>query len=224
MSDLCFLSCGLFVSYLVGSIPSGYLIGRYWLGVDITEHGSGNIGATNLARTAASLDNGRNNNKPWNPYEWLANIIKYFFIVFALDAGKAFLTLKVLGLLIASSYASWFVVDYLMICALAIFIGNLYSLFLGFSGGKGVATMIGISCYLIPSSVIALFGVVWLVVMAITRQSFLASISAALSMLVGYFICVNQCDSLFFFLATIVVFVLFRHRSNIVSYMNVYRA
>src|ERR1044071_5548356 len=107
--------------YLLGSVPSGYLVGAR-SGVDIRKTGSGNIGATNVAR---ALGKGRG------------------ALTLVADAGKGFL-----AVFIASQLNVALLV---VVCAgLAAFLGHLFPLFLGFRGGKGVATGFGVLLALAP--------------------------------------------------------------------------
>lgn len=106
--------------YLVGSIPTGYMIAK-WAGVqDIRNHGSGNIGATNVGRSLGKT---------------------FFALVFSIDAGKAYAYM---------SAVSWYAPEILAIAGIALVLGNVYSLFLGGKGGKGVATSVGVIAFLMP--------------------------------------------------------------------------
>lgn len=96
-------------AYIVGSIPSGYLIARYNGFQDIRQFGSGNIGATNIARALG---------------------LHFFFIVLFLDAIKAYGYLQLCGLMGVDGFQ-------LLLCAFALLIGNSYSFFLNGSVGGG---------------------------------------------------------------------------------------
>ena len=104
----------LFLSYLIGSIPFGFLLTKIFLKKDIRKIGSGNIGATNALRTGNKL-------------------IGYSTL--ALDIGKA-----VILLLIIKFYFS----EYLFASSIAVFLGHVFPIWLKFKGGKGVATYVGI--------------------------------------------------------------------------------
>ena len=106
------------LSYLLGSIPFGFLLTKIFLKKDIREIGSGNIGATNVLRAG---------NK----------ILGYSTLVF--DILKAVLPIL---------YIKFFMSDYLYISALSIFIGHVFPIWLKFKGGKGVASYLGILCCL----------------------------------------------------------------------------
>ncbi len=104
----------LFISYLIGSIPFGFLLTKIFLGKDIREFGSGNIGATNALRTGNKL-------------------IGYSTLM--LDIGKAVILL----LIIKFNFS-----EYLFTSSIAVFLGHVFPIWLKFKGGKGVATYVGI--------------------------------------------------------------------------------
>jgi glycerol-3-phosphate acyltransferase PlsY len=139
-------------AYLLGSVPTGLLLGKV-LGVDIRTTGSGNIGATNVYRTL-----GR----------------KLGVITLLGDCLKG---------LIPVLTAQWFGLTDFWIAAVgfAAFFGHVYTIFLGFKGGKGVATALGVFLGASPLAVLASFGVFALVLVK-WRYISLASISAAAAM------------------------------------------
>ena len=104
----------LFISYLIGSIPFGFLLTKIFLGKDIREIGSGNIGATNALRTGNKL-------------------IGYSTLI--LDIGKAVILL----LIIKFNFS-----EFLFTSSIAVFLGHVFPIWLKFKGGKGVATYVGI--------------------------------------------------------------------------------
>ena len=104
----------LFISYLIGSIPFGFLLTKIFLKKDIREIGSGNIGATNALRTGNKL-------------------IGYSTLI--LDIGKAVILL----LIIKFNFS-----EYLFVSSIAVFLGHVFPIWLKFKGGKGVATYVGI--------------------------------------------------------------------------------
>ena len=173
------------LAYLCGSIPFGVLLAKTQ-NMDIREHGSGNIGATNVARTMGKLAG---------------------LITLAGDILK--------GLLVVYIASQWF--ENTMVIALAglaVFLGHLYSIFLKFKGGKGVATGLGILSFAMPLSTLCSAGV-----FAISLKFFgyvsLSSILAAISLpLLGVFF---KMPLSYIYLSTIVaLFILQKHRDNIV--------
>lgn len=177
-------------AYLVGAIPTGYILCRRLFGIDITEHGSGNIGATNVARVLGS---------------------HFFFVVFLIDAAKAFLYLFLL--------LQFYVLNNSVIffcAAIMLLVGNAYSVFLNFSGGKGVATMCGIIYALFPPLCFTWFALSWLLLVGITRKAFLGSIGAAISLVIVYvFLQGSLFTYEFYFLCWLCVWIIWRHKSNI---------
>jgi glycerol-3-phosphate acyltransferase PlsY len=137
-------------AFLLGSIPTGYLVARA-KGVDIRQHGSGNIGATNVFRTLG---------KPLGIF------------VFVTDALKGFAAVWLAGRFGgASDWAG-------IIAAVAVIAGHNYTPWLGFKGGKGIATSAGVLLALMPWAVLCI-AIVWFVVFKVSRYVSLASISAA---------------------------------------------
>lgn len=178
------------LAYLVGSIPTGFLIARWRGVVDIRAHGSGNIGATNVARILG---------------------FKYFFLVFFIDASKAYLVLKLLAYYDLSQIM-------LIVAAYGLIIGNGASIFLQFRGGKGVATGFGILLALAPIIIPCAFAI-WLVVRLITNTVGVASAVslAALPPLAFYFLDSNW--PLVGFICCMALWGMFLHRENIKQYV-----
>ena len=176
-------------AYLVGAIPTGYLLGRSF-GIDITKHGSGNIGATNVARVLGST--------------------KYFFLVFFLDFAKAAGFLYLARLLLQPTE------QHQLYYAFLLLLGNAYSIFLGFQGGKGVATSFGILVMLFSHYVALVFLSTWLIVFPLARRvdiaSLVAIVATTLGAYTGFYKVSNPQLSFLFFLT---FFLLLRHRANI---------
>lgn len=143
----------LLLSFVCGSIPFGVLIGRA-RGVDVRAVGSGNIGTTNVWRALGPLAGG---------------------IVFALDVGKG-----IAGPLLGK----WLIPDLewgIALCGIAAVLGHTFSPFLGFKGGKGIATSLGALLGLMPLVGILIFAL-WGVVLAITRMISAASVACCLAL------------------------------------------
>ncbi|HRN77734.1 MAG TPA: glycerol-3-phosphate 1-O-acyltransferase PlsY [Candidatus Dependentiae bacterium] len=177
-------------AYGIGSIPTGFLLARL-LGIrDIRSHGSGNIGATNIARVLGK---------------------KYFFIILLLDAGKAFIYLKFL------QHSS---VDQVLLyyAAIALLFGNVFSIFLHGQGGKGVATAIGSMCALQPVIVLYVFFV-WFTIFVLTKTVGIASVSAAiiLPFVTWWYAPDNYALILFSIVCSVII--TWRHQENIKKYL-----
>jgi glycerol-3-phosphate acyltransferase PlsY len=139
------------LAYLVGAIPVGYLVGRAFGIGDIRRHGSGNIGATNVLRTAGRLP-------------------AVLTLVGDVAKGAAAVALG----------SAWTAGDERAVaaCAAAAIVGNCWSVFLGFRGGKGMATGLGAFLALVPWAVLPA-ALVWIAVTATFRYVSLASVTSA---------------------------------------------
>ena len=139
------------IAYLLGSIPFGYLIVRKKLGADIRQSGSGGTGATNVSRRAGKA----------------AGVV-----TLVLDALKGSL-----AVLLAKGLAPN--VDWLIAAAaIAAILGHMFPVWLGFRGGKGVATGVGVFSILAPVAVLCA-GIIFVVIVSLTRYVSLGSIIAA---------------------------------------------
>ena len=188
------LSTALFLlaAYLLGSIPSGYLIGRWVANIDVRTFGSKNIGATNVARSLG---------------------LGWGLVVLLIDMAKGALP-AVVALSIWSGGTGRDAL-FVALVALAAFFGHLFSVFLHFRGGKGVATAFGISVVLVPKAALASFAI-FLLVTWIWRYVSLGSLIALLTLpawalVAGYSSKYLGLTSVFA-LSTVI-----RHRSNIRS-------
>ena len=150
------------LAYLLGSIPFGYLLVKIFRKQDIRATGSGNIGATNVARSEPRA---------------LASLTLLF------DLGKAFLAVKIAQHLAPDNY------DLAVVAAVAAILGHVFPIWLGFRGGKGVASALGVFLALSPGGC-CLHLRVFLVVFLITRYVSLASIiaSACFPLFAFYFV------------------------------------
>ena len=177
-------------AFLLGSIPTGYLVARA-KGVDIRKHGSGNIGATNVFRTLG---------KPLGIFVFLVDALKGFAAVW--------LGARYGG---GSDWAG-------IIAAVAAIAGHNYTPWLGFKGGKGIATSAGVLLALMPWAVLAI-AIVWVVVFQVSRYVSLASIcaAAALPVAVGllWFSGCGGNGPLLAFSLAISALAIWRHRTNI---------
>jgi acyl phosphate:glycerol-3-phosphate acyltransferase len=187
-------------SYLIGSVPWGYVFARA-KGIDIRQKGSGNIGAANAARVMGT---------------------KWGYLVFLCDFFKGFLSVR-LGLLIAGFLQADPVLASALAASAAV-IGHDYSVWLGFKGGKGIATLAGVVLGVFPPLVCVSFGIVWGVVFLLGRYTSLASICAvvALPIAAALIAAKNEADFqlLIGFCVIMAALALWRHRSNIVRLLN----
>lgn len=148
------------VAYLFGSIPFGYLLVRFFRKEDIRQKGSGNIGATNVIRSGAK---------------------GLGAVTFLLDALKGYVAVVVCGAIAAQLGAAPNVrVNAIAIAGLCAILGHIYTVWLRFRGGKGVATAFGVFLALAPWAALAGLGV-FVVVFALSRYVSLGSILAAVA-------------------------------------------
>jgi acyl phosphate:glycerol-3-phosphate acyltransferase len=187
------------LSYLIGSVPWGYLLARSQ-GIDIRRQGSGNIGAANAARVLG---------KKWG------------YLVFLCDFLKGFLAVK-LGAIIAAYFLANIVLAS-AVAGIACVLGHDYPIWLRFKGGKGIATLAGATLALLPLAFVS-FGVVWLVVFFISRYTSLASISATVAIPIATWLIVAGSESdfpaLVGFSLLMAALAVWRHRSNIARLLN----
>ena len=163
----------LLAGYLLGSIPSGYLAGRWLRGLDIRNEGSGSTGATNVLRVLG---------KGPALAVFLVDVLKGTAAVLLAKS-----VLEPLGLPMGSG--SWIIDTAVVACGLAALAGHSWSIWLGGSGGKAVATGLGMLLGLATPVGLACFGV-FLAVLSVSRIVSLSSIAAALSLpllMLGWF-------------------------------------
>jgi glycerol-3-phosphate acyltransferase PlsY len=172
------------LAYFLGSIPFGVLIARARK-INIQEHGSGNIGATNIARVIGRKEG---------------------VLTLVGDCAKG-----ALAVMIASATLNSDV--HVAVAALMAFLGHLFSIFLKFKGGKGVATGLGIFLYLMPYATLSTAGI-FAIVMATTKYVSASSLLAALSLPV--FGMLYHAPKPFVFAAVVIsALVILKHHENI---------
>ena len=200
-STLCLISTGL-IAYLIGSFPTVYIVGRF-RGVDIRKVGSGNVGATNVTRVLGK---------------------QFGYPVFVVDFLKGLIPL-LLARTIAHRYQLDPITSDFGIAVAGIFsvVGHSYPVWLGFKGGKGVATSLGL-IFGISWIAALIMCVVWIVTFKITRYVSVASISAAIALPVAMITLrlFQELGSavLVYFSLLLAAIVVFRHRSNVSRLLN----
>jgi glycerol-3-phosphate acyltransferase PlsY len=151
MNENClFFIVSIIVAYFCGAVPIGFLIGKM-RGVDVRTVGSKNIGATNVYRTVA---------KPWGILAFIGDFLKGFLPT--LVVKMVFVDLQYLPLVVG----------------IMTVVGHMFTCFMKFKGGKGVATGFGMLVALVPAVVLSAFAL-WVVVMLVSHYISLASIAAA---------------------------------------------
>jgi glycerol-3-phosphate acyltransferase PlsY len=195
------LAAVLVVSYLLGSIPFGYLAGRV-AGIDIRKTGSGNIGATNVVRVLGKF---------------------YGYPVFFLDFLKGLGAVKISVLVATRAHSEWPSPEVFgIIAAVSSVVGHCFPLWLKFRGGKGIATSAGALFGLMPLAM--LIGLaIWTLVFWLTRYVSVASITAAIALpfVIAILTWLNQSygKALFYSSLCIAAVVIWRHHSNLARLM-----
>jgi glycerol-3-phosphate acyltransferase PlsY len=165
------------ICYLIGSIPVGFILTKFFLKKDIRKIGSGNIGATNVLRAG---------NK---------------------SIGYSTLILDILKAVIPVLFTKFYILydNYVFISAFSVFIGHVFPIWLKFKGGKGVATYLGI-LFCINYLFGLIFICFWLIIFVITKFSSLASIIASLSIPVYLFFLDNVEYEYFYIIMFVLIF------------------
>ena len=179
------------LSYVSGSIPAAFLAGK-WSGVDLREHGSGNLGATNVLRVLGP---------------------RIGMLVFAIDIAKGALPVWLLPPLTntAGHTLTWIAVA----CGVAAILGHIRPVFLGFGkGGKGVATACGVFLALAPLQTL-LSLLIFAVVVLTSGYVSLGSLTGAISLPVLIGASIGVRSPLFYIALLTLVFVFWTHRANI---------
>lgn len=176
----------LVAAYLLGAVPTSYIVGRL-RGIDLRQHGSGNLGATNAYRVLG----------------WRAAVP-----IFVVDIAKGWAPANFFPLLDGQA-SPWWALAY----GAAAIIGHVYSVYVGFRGGKGVATSAGVLLALSPPSMLGGF-VVWVLLVLTTGYVSLASMAAAIVVPVLVLV-FHGATPLLGLTAALAAFVLWAHRSNV---------
>lgn len=185
-------------SYLLGSIPVGYILGRVLKGIDVRCFGSGNFGATNVFRVISPTAGA---------------------IVLILDILKGLIAVTVIGDFVLHSVPEADQILVRLVLGICAVCGHNWTAFLKFKGGKGVATSTGVLLGLslkIPQLglIVGLCLGVWVIVLLISGFVSLSSIVASISLPV-FILVFNQPFELLIFGVALCLFVVYRHKSNI---------
>ncbi len=183
------------LAYLVGSIPYGYLFGKL-KGINIQQHGSGNIGATNVGRVMG---------KGWGILTFVLDFLKVPLAAFIKDYSKDWFPL---------SFTSWesSLLDILLL--LGAVIGHNYPIWLKFKGGKGIATSAGGLLWLVPQAFLVI-AITWIITFLIFRYVSLASIIGAVALPISILILNPKNSLLLVFSCFLAAMAIWRHRTNI---------
>jgi glycerol-3-phosphate acyltransferase PlsY len=182
------------LSYLLGSIPTSVWVGKYFHGIDVRKHGSGNAGATNTIRVLG----------------WKTGIP-----VLLVDLAKGWVAAMLPVFFALAGEKTALLINLQIFTGLTAVIGHIFPVFAGFRGGKGVATIFGVLLAIHPSLTLLCFGV-FLVVLIITGIVSVSSMSAGIAFPILLF-AVFDTPSLFFKIFSVIVAIalLITHRNNI---------
>lgn len=176
---------GFVLGHVCGSVPSGLWLVQAFHGIDIRNYGSKNIGTTNVFRIVGP---------------------KTAVLVLIADAFKGILAVGIMSYFFHNPLLD-------VVTALGALLGHNYSLFLGFKGGKGVATALGLLIFMMPKVAVASFGI-WLVCVLLTRYVSLGSIMAAIfTPPLAWYLVYPSAYVIFSVIAAF--FVVLRHKENI---------
>jgi len=192
VSDIYYGPIVVLVSYLIGAIPMGYLLGRWVKGVDIREHGSGMIGATNVLRVLGT---------------------RWFVLTMFLDALKGYIP----------TMAAWYLFhthDMQVAAGIAAVLGHTFPVYIGFRGGRGVATSFGVYAALAMPLAVGMVAVGIFIVLALRYMSVMSMVTVPAGALVLFLLAVFHVSDDFTYSKTIfgafaTFFVLLTHIPNI---------
>lgn len=177
----------ILICYLIGAVPFAFITTHLITGKDVRKYGSGNVGATNASRLLG---------------------FKFGVLVALLDIFKGYI-----AVLIANLFLFDMPVYYFLLASLAVIIGHNWSVFLRFSGGKGVATTVGVLLRLLPIGFL-IYALIWISVIILSKYVSLGSIMAAMSLPLIFFFYKEEAIYIVFAII-IALFVIARHYSNI---------
>lgn len=177
----------LAAAYLIGAFPSSYVVAKLVRGIDLRQHGSGNLGATNAFRVLG----------------WRAATP-----VFILDIFKGWLPAFAFPRIDGSD--RW---ELALAYGAAAIVGHVFSIYVGFKGGKGVATGAGVFLALAPLAVL-ITTIVWIVLVFTTRTVSIGSIAGAATLPIAVWL-IGAHTSVFALALALSAFVIYAHRANI---------
>lgn len=192
LSDIFYFVAAFFSAYIIGSMPTGFLLTRVFKGIDIRDSGSKNVGATNVYRVAGKLPG---------------------FLTLVIDILKGVFVVTI----VAQFYYKFLPdLDYIFFrtfLGLVVILGHVWSVFLKFKGGKGVATTIGVIGVIAPIALAASL-LVWLAVFIPTKYVSLGSLFFGVSLPI-FSLIFNAPFYVVIFCVTICLLNSYKHRENI---------
>jgi acyl phosphate:glycerol-3-phosphate acyltransferase len=189
----------LITAYLVGSIPSAVWIGRRFYGIDVREHGSGNAGFTNTVRVLG----------------WRAGLPVFLF-----DVIKGYVAVSLVRLTQLYIPGTADFVNFQLLLGACAVVGHIFPIYVGFKGGKGVATLLGLMLAIQPQPLLICIGI-FAVVFFTTRYVSLASMVAGISFpILIIFVFQTTILSLIIFSMIVSILLLLTHQKNIERLLN----
>jgi glycerol-3-phosphate acyltransferase PlsY len=187
------------IAYLLGSLPFSVWIGKRFHGIDVREHGSGNAGFTNTVRVLG----------------WRAGLP-----VFLLDVLKGYIAVTLVRFTHVYVLGSADFVNFQLILGAAAVLGHIFPVYVGFKGGKGVATLLGLLLAIQPHPTLICLGI-FVVVFLTTRYVSLASMIAGISFpILIIFVFKTTISSLVIFSMIVSILLLLTHQKNIERLLN----
>ena len=184
---------GLLAAYLVGSSPSAVWVGRTFYGIDVREYGSGNAGATNTFRVLGK--------KPGTA-------------VLIMDIVKGFMAVKLAYFVGDYDPQSPEFIDFELALAVCGLLGHIFPIYVGFRGGKGVATMLGILIAVHPQAAL-ICAVVFILTLSISRYVSLSSMLSGITFPVVIMVFYSTNSSINIFSLAVAILILVTHQRNI---------
>jgi glycerol-3-phosphate acyltransferase PlsY len=184
----------ILLAYLIGSVPTAVWISKYFFKIDIRDYGSGNAGATNTFRVLGSK---------WGTFVMLVDVLKGIIATSLYILLPYYLT------------DEWDRTNFMIGLGLAAVLGHIFPIWVGFRGGKGVATLLGMAVAIQPLVALCCVGV-FLIVLYLTRFVSLSSILAGVSFMVFILFIFNEKETLYRIFAVLVaLMVILTHQKNI---------
>lgn len=184
----------LILAYLIGSIPSAVWVGKTFYGIDVREYGSGNAGATNTFRVLGK---------------------KAGIPVLLMDIAKGFFAVKLANVMGNYLPETQQYINFKLVLGVCALIGHIFPVYVGFRGGKGVATLLGVLAAVQPEAALICAGV-FLIMLLITNYVSLSSMTAAITYPVILMLRFNETlPTVNIFAMAIAILVLITHQKNI---------
>jgi glycerol-3-phosphate acyltransferase PlsY len=177
----------ILISYLLGSIPSALIVGKLWKGIDVRNHGSGNLGATNVLRVLG-----------WGPA----------IVTALMDVGKGVLAVYLAVSILKNDHIA------ILLCIISAVIGHSFPIFAGFRGGRSVGISFGILFYLFPKTSLTVL-IIAIIIVSITKYKSVASIISAI--IYPFILYSLERPVMVYMICVVIVclFIIYRHIPNI---------